>query len=306
MKRTLLLFVITSFAGGCGIQPQSGPTLDTNATLPISKLTNDVYDADSDRFILDAYCGHLVEQLQDGSFRSLFIAAYPAGAAPTLVTPAQASQQDYHSLMDKGGSAQLSAAYGPGSAAVDLTGEDRLEVTVNTLAFCRATNADKDAISKAVKQLDALKVDRDKIWLVGTATYRQMTVDLLHAISTDAKGAVTPIVNFGGQNYSKISSNKATNYVSLDAVPVNTAYSAPAGDVVSTAPVPTPPVQPQPSGPASPPALPAAAVPPPPLPAPPIAAAVPVTKTTLPTEEFTKAVGAAAADKSIVITKGTK
>ena len=234
------ILAIAIAVSGCGITTRNEPPGELNSTLPLGVLKNDVQDPNSGRFTLDAFCGHFVEKTDTG-FRPLFIAAYPTGAEPTQFTPAQNAQLDYHSLIDSGGTASVAAAYGAGSGSLSVTGQDRLEVTVVTLSFCRATNADSAAIEKAIDQLHVLNIDRSKVWLVGTATHTQMTIDYLHAISRDEKGAATPIVNFGGQNYSKVAATKLVNFISLVGVPIDTAVATRSGGAVAVLPVPSSP-----------------------------------------------------------------
>jgi hypothetical protein len=244
ISRAALVGIILSVSGcKTGLTTAPGPSLGAvNQNLPMDKLRNDADDPNSERFALDVFCGHLVEQTPTG-YRPLYVAAYPAGQAPTMVTPSTNAEQDYHSLVDQGGASNVAAAFGAGSGSFDLSGEDRLEVTVTTDSYCKTTTLDKAAIANAVAQLSALSVDLAKVYYVGMATHTVMTVDHLESISSDAKAAATPIVNIGGSIYSKDQATKAAHFISIDAVPVNTAAAAPAGTNVTTNTVPPVPAQ---------------------------------------------------------------
>jgi hypothetical protein len=216
-----------------GITTAKGPSLDTNTVLVPAVYENDVRDPNSMRFVLGTLCGHLVERQPDGTYSPLYIAAYAKDSEPKLTSPSGASATMYHYLVDKGGSAALKAAYGLGSGAISVSGDDRLEVTISTLAFCSIDALDQSAVSNAVNQLQAQQVDLSKIAVVGTATDVQMAVNLLTSISANATAALTPIVNFSGQNYSKDTESKTTDFISLSLVSVLTVVAAPKGSTVS-------------------------------------------------------------------------
>jgi hypothetical protein len=73
-----------------------------------------------------------------------------------------------------------------------MTGEDRLEVTQTTTAYCEGADVDPDALKAAVQKLDGLSVDRNKVVVIGQATLSQMDVEYLHSISQNATAAATP------------------------------------------------------------------------------------------------------------------
>jgi hypothetical protein len=179
-----------------------------------------------------------------------------------------------------------------------LTGEDRLEVTQNTTAYCVGPELDIDLIKKAVQQLDAVEVDRTQVVIIGQATLSEMNVNLLTSITADAKLAVTPIVNFGGNNYSKNTITKTTYYVSLTATPVAQTLVRPSPSTVIATPQPSvlPPPQPE-AGPV-PPSAPSAA--------PVVPSARPPGTIVLPPEQFKASVPASNTVQTIEVTRATK
>lgn len=223
-------------SGCAGITTLNTRQAPLNAVLPLDELKNDVQDPSLARVDLGSYCGHLVERKSSG-FRPLGILASPLTSPPQIVA-ATDEPIIYYSLFDAGGKANLDAAWGPVGGGFVVNGQDRLEVTVRMLSFCKAADIDVTAIQGALQKLAVLAVDRQNVFLVGTAAVSQISVETLHAISSDAKLAVTPIVNIGGNVYSKEQTTKKKYAVALSLIPINTALAAPTGTQLTATPAP--------------------------------------------------------------------
>lgn len=234
--------VIVAVLSGCaastpqGITTAPGTALQTD--LPLGKIRNDVDNPVAERFALDDFCGNLVQLTADG-YQPLGIAAYPAGQPPAILTPS-ATTPDYHALIDSGGAGNLTAAIGTVSGSLNVQGEDRLEVTVSTDSFCAAKNVKKADIANAVAELGGLNIDPANVYFVSFASHTQMTIDRLKSISADTKNAATPIVNIGGQVYSKDDTTKVMHFISIEAEPILAANSARVGSTVPSVAVPMP------------------------------------------------------------------
>lgn len=238
------LFLIIQSLTGCvpnGITTKNGFAPDANSPIDPSFIKNDLNNPNNARFELSNLCGHLVEKTDKG-FIPLNISAYPSGGAPTLVTPSQAQQTDFQSLYDQTNAGKVAIAYGPGSGSFDISGEDKLQVSINTVAYCSASSVDKNSAKNAADALSLLLFDPKNIFYVTFASYSQMAVNQLHSISANEQLAATPIVNFGGQNFSQTSQTFYKNYVSLDVTPINLVTIASAGSTVQEVTTPMTPV----------------------------------------------------------------
>jgi hypothetical protein len=292
-----MMLIVAIMIGGCGITPAPGPSVSAN--LPVPTLVNNVPKPRDASLALQDYCGNLGIVNDDSTIETLRIPVYAVDQAPKLIVPAQAAQADYHSLLDSGAAANLTAAYGIASGSYTLNGEDRLEVTQNTIAYCSGPNMDLDRITAAAKQVDATGVDRKNIVIISQATLSEMDVNYLLSISSSAQGAATPIVNFGGSNFSKNTIATTTYFVSLITTPISQALLTPAGGTVSAAP--NAPVPPPPPAPAPAPAL--SGGPPAPMSLSALKLAKPPQAIVLPLAEFKASLAAASANQTITITR---
>lgn len=248
LPKVVSVLLAASALGGCpGIT--TAPSTAPAPNLPLPTLVNNVPNPDSARVALQSYCGFLGIINSDKSIESLWIPAFSGGTAPKLNVPDQAAQADYHSLLDKGASANLSAQYGPASGNFQLSGEDKLEVIINTNAFCIGPDLTPDIITAAAKQVDTLGYDRTKVVIIAQATLSEMSVNYLHSISANATAAATPIVNLGGSIFSKDTESKNTYYVALTTVALPAAIAAPPGHAVPVTPNPNVLPSPQPTPP---------------------------------------------------------
>ena len=245
-------FTVLSVSGcdWTGIHVQPGQILPSNAALPMEKLENDVDQPDMVRFDLADYCGHLVLKNDKGLFEPLFVSAYPANDPPTTSAPSGSGAQPiYHALIDEGGTASLNAALPASASSVSVTGQDRLEVTVSTVAICHADTADAQTLQDDLTKLRRYRsIPEDRVYYVSFASQTQMTVDSLTAITGQTKLAPTPIVAFGAQAYSKNSATKIANYIYLLVGPALALSSQPTGSTLAATPAAnTPPVTAAPS-----------------------------------------------------------
>lgn len=235
---TLFLAATTCALCSCGITPASGPSVQQN--LPVPTLVNNVPKPRDASLALQDYCGNLGVIQGDGTIETLRIPVYPADSIPKLVVPAQSAQADFQSLLDQTAATNLSLTYGAATGSYTMSGEDRLEVTQNTTAYCTGPDVDVGLLTAAAVKLAALGVDRSKVVIIAQATLSVMDVSYLQSISNHATGVATPIVNFGGSNFSENSGTKTSYFVSLITTPLSQTLGVAPGTSIPASAVPTP------------------------------------------------------------------
>jgi len=241
MKKNILkvVFVMLSMlVNGCGITTKpSSISLQSPNDLPVELLNNDILKPEDAKYGMSQICGYLLAKNNNGLYFSTGIPAFTPERRPTLTVLKTGDAQKFHGLFGHSTIAGLKAVYGIAGGTVDVRGDNRIEVTVNNVAVCKAEDTDVDSLKKAVEKLLDSGLDVSDAVYATVATHSELKRNNLTFISNNANMAATPIINFEGNNYSKEALDTSKDFISVLAVPLKKLSKPTVGQAIPATPI---------------------------------------------------------------------
>jgi hypothetical protein len=179
-------------------------------------LENNVDDSDLATFAMSDYCGNLGIESKDGLVSSLRIRAYASAQSPQIVAVDPKAAAPYSALLTNDAAVTAKVAYGPVTGGTSVATSDRWQITDADIAHCQGYVFDSSLIEKAKQNLSSIVIKPEQTLVVITsARSKSRTTAFLKSITVDAQGAATPIVNIGGNNFSKTEVSGVAHFVKV-------------------------------------------------------------------------------------------
>jgi hypothetical protein len=234
-------FVLLPVAlGAChGITTQRGADIPLALQPPV--LENNVDDADIATFAMSDYCGSLGLKSQDGLVSSLRIPAYSSAQPPQIIAVDPKAVAPYSALLTNDAAVTAKVAYGPATGGASVTTNDRWQITDADIAHCQGYVFDASLIEKAKQNLNSIVIKpADTLVVITSARSKSRTTAFLKSITVDEQGAATPIVNIGGNNFSKTDVSGVVHFVKVTVFEITRSTpTSPGSTPAVMTPVPT-------------------------------------------------------------------